>query len=1115
MLWIPPPPPAQDSYTPYVAEASAEGAAAMTGFAIPEGFELGLWAAEPMLANPVVFHVDHAGDAYVCESFRVHAGVTDMREHMDWLVDELGNLTVADRVEMVRRHEGAGGFAAYGAAEERVRRIRDLDGDGEADVATVFAGGFDDPADGIGAGVLSYRGDVFYACIPHLWRLRDVDGDGVADEREALSSGYGVHVALLGHDMHGLCVGPDGRLYWSIGDRGLNVEHEGERFVLPHTGAVLRCELDGSGLEIVHVGLRNPQELVFDDRGDLFTGDNNSDGGDEARWVQVVDGADSGWRFYYQYLTEPLVRGPWNDELLWRPAHEGQPAYVLPPIANLANGPAGLECAPGTGLPAEYARHFFLCDFRGDKAYSGIHTFTNVDKGAGFELGPVEPFVWNTLATDCQIGPDGTFYWSDWVHGWNMTGKGRIYRLRHPAADAPEAREAAELLKGGVSLLGQARLGALLAHADRRVRQEAHLELARRGAAAELARAAQAGTGLARLHGVWGLGVAARRGAATADEIAATLVGLLAGEDAEVRAQALRVLGDLLPALPGDAGVALDAGVTRAFVAHLSDPAPRARAQAALALGRAGARGPVAGAAPALLRLAAETAGADPVLRHAAVMGLVGCATDGELREAVDHLDRHVRMAVLLAMRRRGMPDLQRFLHDPEPALVREAAIAIHDDVIAAALSPLASLIALPAESGLVGNALVRRALHANLMLGGRQRAQALARYALRADQEEAHRVEALAMLAEWTDPSNVDRVLGRWIELPPREAPYVPAMVAALADGVNGDAVIRAQPDAVPVAVPVAVIDAWIATAGAVGADVAPVLGELLRDRERAASTRAAALAALEQLGADGLRTAVGAALSDPDGLVRAAGLDALGRLAPADALPLLAQTLQRGERAELRAAYRALGRMDHPEAARLLEGELQKLAADLVPAELALDLVLAAEEHGAESFQPWLERHVMPRLSDPELAPWLDSLFGGDAATGKRVFERSELSCLRCHQTTDDGKPQVGPGLSGVSRRLTRLAIAESIVAPNRRIAAGFETETFFLAGGQVLEGRVIEESDGALVLVDSQGDVWDVDLAQVEERRAGLSAMPANLTEHLTRSELRDLLEYLAAL
>src|SRR6185503_2966693 len=143
---------------PKVAPASDEGERAIQRFRIPKGFKIELFAAEPLLANPVAFAIDEKGRFYVAETFRLHAGVTDNRSHMDWLDDELACRTVADRVALYRKHL-KGKFKDYEKEHDRVRLILDTDGDGKADKASVFADGFNRAEDGLGAGVLARQGN--------------------------------------------------------------------------------------------------------------------------------------------------------------------------------------------------------------------------------------------------------------------------------------------------------------------------------------------------------------------------------------------------------------------------------------------------------------------------------------------------------------------------------------------------------------------------------------------------------------------------------------------------------------------------------------------------------------------------------------------------------------------------------------------------------------------------------------------------------------------------------------------------------------------------------------------------------------------------------------------
>ena len=158
-------------------------------------------------------------------------------------------------------------------------------------------------------------------------------------------------------------------------------------------------------------------------------------------------------------------------------------AACLAPLAHITASPSGLAYYQAPDSPG-WKQHFFLCDFRGTGANSGIVAFTLKPRGASFEVVDPKPFLWSVLATDCEFGPDGALYVSDWVDGWGQTMKGRLYRVFDPATDKSAAlQEVRRLLSDGLALRTNVALVGLLGHADRRVRQEAQFALAERAIA--------------------------------------------------------------------------------------------------------------------------------------------------------------------------------------------------------------------------------------------------------------------------------------------------------------------------------------------------------------------------------------------------------------------------------------------------------------------------------------------------------------------------------------------------------------------------------------------------------------------------------------------------------
>ena len=1136
-------------YPPAVQPASAEAENAMKRFRVPKGLKVELFAAEPLVANPVAFSIDEQGRFYVAETFRLHAGTTDIRSHMDWLDEELAVRTVDERIAYMMKHEGAR-IADYKKQSDRVRLLWDSDGDGRADKSTVFADGFNGVADGLGAGVLARRGEVYYANIPSLWKFTMDDlrltnapttnglpftpksPAGLVNRKskiENLSTGYGIRVGFLGHDLHGLRFGPDGRVYFSIGDRGAHLRtKEGKVIELHETGAVFRCDPDGSNLEVFATGLRNPQELVFDQYGNLWTGDNNSDGGDPARWVYVVEGGDSGWRIGWQFINSPNARGPWLAERMCYPHFEGQAAYILPPLANIGNGPSGLSYYPGTGLNERYKDRFFLCDFRGGTG-SGVHNFGVKPRGAGFEVVDRSEFIWDVLVTDGDFGYDGSFYISDWVNGWNQPGKGRIYRVFDPETrNSPLVLEVKKIMAEGFDQRPAKELAALLAHPDQRVRQEAQFALAGRGEEGiktfgeVLSAHAKSGWtsyspiatdhSIAHRHAIWGLGQMRR--------IPAAVDALLPGLDSsnpEICSQSAKVLGD------ARAPKAYDG-----LVRILSHPEPRPRFFAAIALSKLGRKEAV----PALLEMLRANDNKDLYLRHAGVMGLTALADAAMLKSLASDTSAAVRLAAVVALRRQGMAEVASFLADAEPTVVLEAARAINDLPISPALPQLAALLtdagvlarqqlasqqlrqrAATAknpkspkpddETDVLFAPLLRRIVNAHFRLGAPANAATLATFASSGVGPSSVREEAIRVLGDWPKPSGRDNVTGLWRPLEKRDS-----AVAAQAVREKIDALLQ-NPSA---AVELAAIKVATKLGVKEGANAA---FNLVSNTQRPANVRAEALKALASFKSPKLKDAVKIALADKDESIRAEGTKIQAQLNPGDATSKLRTALEKGSSREKQAAFQTLGGMTTSTADELLAQWLDKLNAGQVADELKLDLIEAAGKRPSPQVKDRLTKFERARPAEDELRAYRECLSGGDAAEGRRIFvERADVFCFRCHKVNGEGG-EAGPDLTGIATRKPREYLLESIIYPNKQIAAGFESVLVTTTKNETYAGILKGETEAELDILSPEDGPMKLKKSDLKSRERGPSAMPEELRQILSKRDLRDLVEFLGTL
>ena len=199
-------------------------------FQVAEGFEVNLYAADPLLAKPIQMNFDPAGRLWVASS------------------------------------ETYPQIAPGQKANDKVIILEDKDQDGRAETTRVFADGLLIPT-----GIEPGDGGCYVGASTELLHLRDSDNDGKADQRRVVLSGFGTEDTH--HIIHTLRWGPDGCLYFC---QSIYIHSHVETPWGPRRlngGGVWQYRPDTEKLEVYCKGFINPWGFQFDRYGQSFVTD--------------------------------------------------------------------------------------------------------------------------------------------------------------------------------------------------------------------------------------------------------------------------------------------------------------------------------------------------------------------------------------------------------------------------------------------------------------------------------------------------------------------------------------------------------------------------------------------------------------------------------------------------------------------------------------------------------------------------------------------------------------------------------------------------------------------------------------------------------------------------
>ena len=136
------------------------------------------------------------------------------------------------------------------------------------------------------------------------------------------------------------------------------------------------------------------------------------------------------------------------------------------------------------------------------------------------------------------------------------------------------------------------------------------------------------------------------------------------------------------------------------------------------------------------------------------------------------------------------------------------------------------------------------------------------------------------------------------------------------------------------------------------------------------------------------------------------------------------------------------------------------------------------------------------------------------GNAARGELVFRRSDLSCTKCHAVNKAGG-QIGPDLTPVGANSPMEYLVTALFDPDAQIKEAFITRTVTTLEGRIFQGITVDRTDQKLVLRNTESQLVEIPISEIDEEIEGKSLMPKGLPTLLTESETLDLLKFLSEL